>query len=167
MNYISHHGIKGQKWGIRRFQNEDGTLTEAGKKRYLSVTKLESRNGDTIYLNQRKSKFSDEYWYAGYVNGKRTVDLLLEDQGDSLYVNWIGVKNSERGKGYANAVMDYAIKFASEKGYSYMTLEVPGDSPDARHIYEKKGFVADEQQSDKYDPDDVWSGLTSMTKKMK
>lgn len=30
---IYHHGIKGQKWGVRRYQNEDGTLTEAGKKR--------------------------------------------------------------------------------------------------------------------------------------
>lgn len=28
-----HHGIKGQKWGIRRFQNEDGSRTSAGKKR--------------------------------------------------------------------------------------------------------------------------------------
>ena len=33
-NYLVHHGIKGQKWGVRRFQNEDGTLTEAGKKHY-------------------------------------------------------------------------------------------------------------------------------------
>lgn len=31
---LSHHGIKGQKWGIRRFQNPDGSLTEAGKIRY-------------------------------------------------------------------------------------------------------------------------------------
>lgn len=31
---LVHHGIKGQKWGVRRFQNPDGTLTEAGKKRY-------------------------------------------------------------------------------------------------------------------------------------
>lgn len=29
---LYHHGIKGQKWGVRRFQNEDGTLTSAGKK---------------------------------------------------------------------------------------------------------------------------------------
>lgn len=33
-NYLAHHGILGQKWGVRRFQNEDGTLTAAGKERY-------------------------------------------------------------------------------------------------------------------------------------
>ena len=32
--FIAHHGIKGQKWGVRRFQNEDGSLTKAGKERY-------------------------------------------------------------------------------------------------------------------------------------
>lgn len=31
---IKHSGIKGQKWGIRRYQNYDGTLTEEGKRRY-------------------------------------------------------------------------------------------------------------------------------------
>jgi len=34
IQYIKHHGIKGQRWGIRRFQNEDGSLTSQGKKRY-------------------------------------------------------------------------------------------------------------------------------------
>lgn len=33
-NYLIHHGIYGQKWGVRRFQNPDGSLTEAGRKRY-------------------------------------------------------------------------------------------------------------------------------------
>lgn len=37
---LIHHGIKGQKWGIRRFQNKDGSLTPAGRKR---VAKLESQ----------------------------------------------------------------------------------------------------------------------------
>lgn len=34
--YLVHHGIKGQQWGVRRFQNEDGTLTEEGRRRYLA-----------------------------------------------------------------------------------------------------------------------------------
>lgn len=37
--YLKHHGIKDQKWGVRRFQNEDGTLTPAGKVRYGSLEK--------------------------------------------------------------------------------------------------------------------------------
>ena len=34
MSYLVHHGIKGQQWGVRRYQNEDGSLTEAGRERY-------------------------------------------------------------------------------------------------------------------------------------
>lgn len=36
-NSLSHHGIKGQKWGIRRYQNDDGTLTAEGRRRYGSA----------------------------------------------------------------------------------------------------------------------------------
>lgn len=52
-NVISHHGILGQKWGIRRFQNPDGSLTQAGKKRYEaeSVDSISSQKGVKRRLN--------------------------------------------------------------------------------------------------------------------
>lgn len=33
-NELMHHGVKGQRWGVRRYQNKDGSLTAAGRKRY-------------------------------------------------------------------------------------------------------------------------------------
>lgn len=54
---LYHHGIKGQKWGIRRYQNLDGTLTEEGKKKYGSriqdVKPIKLRR--QLYMNMFKS----------------------------------------------------------------------------------------------------------------
>nr|DAM54618.1 MAG TPA: N-acetyltransferase-like protein [Caudoviricetes sp.] len=60
--------------------------------------------------------------------------------------------------------MNDVLKKGSELGVSKVTLEVPGISPDARHIYEKIGFKKNKRISDE---DDVWGGLTSMTYKYK
>ena len=75
---LYHHGIKGQRWGVRRFQNADGTLTNAGKKRYdklmskfhkqysrdySSKIELKSYNKTADYMNAVGiKKFNEKYW---------------------------------------------------------------------------------------------------------
>ena len=48
IQYIAHHGIKGQKWGVRRYQKKDGTYTEKGKKR------LSNKRSDTDTSKSKK-----------------------------------------------------------------------------------------------------------------
>ena len=45
---LQHHGVKGQKWGVRRYQNSDGSLTPAGKKRYDREQNRSLRKQDRI-----------------------------------------------------------------------------------------------------------------------
>lgn len=55
-NELYHHGILGQKWGIRRYQNSDGTLTTAGKARYGStIQKMEKDAIASEYKRSRKN----------------------------------------------------------------------------------------------------------------
>lgn len=61
---IQHHGIKGQKWGVRRFQNEDGTWTAAGRARYgddgnggqKQLTRSEKRAIKKAYRADQKAR---------------------------------------------------------------------------------------------------------------
>ena len=50
--YLAHHGVKGQRWGVRRFQNPDGSLTEKGKRR------METLQGKSDKLDAKKAKLN-------------------------------------------------------------------------------------------------------------
>ena len=97
--------------------------------------------------------------------GKEIVgDLsLYQESADSINVTWIGINRKHRGKKYASTVMDWVVKSSADKGMSQITLEVPGNSPDARHIYEQRGFKAVGKVTDE---NDEWGGLTAMKKKL-
>lgn len=55
---LEHHGIKGQKWGRRRYQNADGSLTSAGQKRYGvdpirgTSGKKDPKNSERVYQDR-------------------------------------------------------------------------------------------------------------------
>ena len=57
-DYLEHHGILGQKWGIRRYQNDDGSLTPEGRKRYAkdeAVRKAEREAAGSGSLNVKNN----------------------------------------------------------------------------------------------------------------
>lgn len=60
MNELQHHGIKGQRWGVRRFQNSDGTLTSAGKKRQKMDGSKEKTPPHEDYVKAHSKKRIEE-----------------------------------------------------------------------------------------------------------
>ena len=61
---LYHHGVKGQRWGIRRYQNPDGTLTEAGKRRYIKSDGTFNKakyQKDRDKLNRRQANADRKY----------------------------------------------------------------------------------------------------------
>ena len=85
---LIHHGIKGQRWGIRRFQNEDGTLTDAGKTRYTSehvsiVERPKSSKEESEVLNQRSLKKLESA--AERINAIRKEKVVKNAQKTAKY----------------------------------------------------------------------------------
>lgn len=92
-NELYHFGIKGQKWGVRRYQNDDGTLTAAGKKRYArdarekEFDKYDSSTG-TYYKSSKKNGRSDlEFDANRYVKEDISRTKRVADETGNLTRN--------------------------------------------------------------------------------
>lgn len=203
--HLTHHGIRGQKWGKRNgppypLDDSDHSASEkkagwrkslAGSSRPESQTttppkwgltedrlSLKTKSGESITLKEHPSsrmasflarhskRVAEEAEKTAMFDikgpdGKNVGDITLyKESPTSINVVWVTTSTKVRGRGYGTAVMKAAIQIAKDTGANTVTLEVPGSSPDARHIYEKLGFK--EVESPDRDIDDVWGGLTNM-----
>lgn len=115
-SYIEHHGVKGQKWGIRRYQNPDGSLTEKGKnkvlKMYQKIEKTYDRmitKSDKYAANAKKKGKTgkEKTWnYASEMNRKAKAERLSK-LGNMTYQEFKKSKSKDRFLGlYSQRFMD-------------------------------------------------------------
>ena len=85
---LYHHGIKGMKWGVRRFQRKDGSLTSAGKKRYLddpSVTSSKAKmESDRVKQRLANAEYNKAYNKASYIPTKSNRQALNKAYADKI-----------------------------------------------------------------------------------
>ena len=102
-NELYHHGILGQKWGVRRFQNEDGSLTPEGEKRY-------SESLSNVYGNDQET---DDYTISkGTSVFRRTQSNNNDDFSNSKYTYTYDYDNSDDDnfyKQFGKKITEYSV----------------------------------------------------------
>ena len=118
--FLEHHGILGMKWGIRRYQNKDGSLTAAGKKRYLNDdgSYNETAKKEIPLVAQSNKELQDT---VTRMNLEQQYKRLTEDKQKESVINNILMNAATR---FVNSVMD---SFA-RKVDSAVNVKDPGPS---------------------------------------
>lgn len=93
-NFIYHHGVKGQKWGVRRYQNEDGSLTSAGQAR-RNKTNETKRHDKIINNNLNKTKTILDSSSSIVGNGKKIADSINKSSAYKKTKNLSNMSDSE------------------------------------------------------------------------
>ena len=145
MHELYHWGIKGQKWGIRRYQNPDGSLTEEGKARYGgdSYDKLSQNQKDRYNADQTKAEVATFDTVSKTASGVKSItnDIsnmpAMQEKGKVSYANYPNMSDKE--------LQDRANRLALEHRYSDLTGETryeKSGSEKAREILQTVGAVA-------------------------
>ena len=119
-NELKHHGVKGQKWGVRRFQNADGSLKPAGRKRYnddVNEKKAAYKDAKKAYNKSFRSanSYSERHFISQYVNKDKRAesDRRWNDAADKAKALDKAKKDYKQAKASADkaAVKKYEKKF--------------------------------------------------------
>lgn len=119
-NELYHHGIRGQKWGRRRFQNSDGSLTELGRERYgryenekeKAIGASQYRKGDSQYLSNEEIKARIER-----IKLEEEYKKILPDErskGQKFMQDVVTPAAMDYGKKQVGKVLDKAGDVAAE-----------------------------------------------------
>ena len=94
---LSHHGILGMKWGVRRYQNPDGTLTRAGKKRRKLANKVSdvaNRNAKRLSEEADKIEDTNKKMHSNYDGPDGWKQYALDAYGTADH-NEYGISSKE------------------------------------------------------------------------
>jgi len=135
--YLIHHGIKGQKWGERNYQNYDGTLTEAGRRRYAKYLSKELNSLDKAKakdLGMIKQNVDDISFYNGRRNKaikRNRSTTKYDDKISQLKLSNDSIlSNIENGKKQTNDLLSEAAKY----GLNVSTKDVSRSASTKRDI---------------------------------
>lgn len=113
-DYLMHHGVKGQKWGVRRYQNYDGTLKSAGKRQYRTDKGYSKKNTSSNKSSNNANKPMSE------MTNKELRQHINRMKLEQEYKN-LKQKDITRGREY---VMGYVKDYATVAGALATTASI-------------------------------------------